>query len=153
MINYTIGDATYPEGDGFKLIVHVCNDIGKWGKGFVLAISKRWSKPKERYLDSPKGPPYKLGLLQFVDVDKDLMVVNMIAQKGIYPNKKQRPPIRYKALRKCLAGVAIFAKKQKASVHMPRIGAGLAGGNWDKIEKIIDEELEGVEVTVYDLPE
>jgi len=39
-----------------------------------------------------------------------------------------------------------------ASVHMPRIGCGLAGGRWDRIEPLIDTALcqRGVPVTVYD---
>jgi O-acetyl-ADP-ribose deacetylase (regulator of RNase III) len=41
-IFYMTGDATAPVGEGQKLIVHVCNDIGAWGAGFVLALSKRW---------------------------------------------------------------------------------------------------------------
>jgi hypothetical protein len=50
--------------------------------------------------------------------------------------------------------VAKFAKQQGATVHMPRIGAGLAGGDWGKISRIIEDELagKGVEVTVYTLP-
>ena len=45
-IQYLKGDATAPKTHGKKIIVHVCNDIGKWGKGFVLAISKRWKEPQ-----------------------------------------------------------------------------------------------------------
>ena len=45
-IRYVIGDATAPEGEGPKVIVHVCNDIGGWGRGFVVALSKRWDKPE-----------------------------------------------------------------------------------------------------------
>ena len=32
------GDATAPQGSGTKIIAHVCNDQGGWGKGFVLAV-------------------------------------------------------------------------------------------------------------------
>ena len=39
-IKYIIGDATAPKMDGTKIICHVCNVIGGWGKGFVLALSK-----------------------------------------------------------------------------------------------------------------
>ncbi len=53
-IQYLKGDATNPTGDNNKVIVHICNDLGKWGKGFVLAISKRWSKPEQVYRDSFK---------------------------------------------------------------------------------------------------
>lgn len=38
---YLKGDATCPQAKGVKIICHVCNDIGGWGKGFVLALSKR----------------------------------------------------------------------------------------------------------------
>jgi hypothetical protein len=40
-----------------------------------------------------------------------------------------------------------------ATVHMPRIGCGLAGGTWDRIEPLIQNRLiaAGVHVTPYDL--
>jgi len=37
----------------------------------------------------------------------------------------------------CLAKVALKAVALETSVHMPRIGCGLAGGKWEKIETII----------------
>ena len=48
--------------------------------------------------------------------------------------------------------VAEKALEIEASVHMPRIGCGLAGGTWGKIEPILERTLikAGVEVTVYD---
>ncbi|HJK89231.1 MAG TPA: hypothetical protein RMH85_21120 [Polyangiaceae bacterium LLY-WYZ-15_(1-7)] len=48
-IDYVVGDATRPGGDGPKIIVHVCNDVGGWGRGFVTALSKRWAAPEEAY--------------------------------------------------------------------------------------------------------
>ncbi|PSL41287.1 hypothetical protein CLV51_1211 [Chitinophaga niastensis] len=46
-IIYFKGDATKPLGSANKIIAHICNDIGGWGKGFVTAISKRWSEPEK----------------------------------------------------------------------------------------------------------
>lgn len=40
-ITYLKGDATNPQSEENKIIAHICNDIGGWGKGFVVAISKR----------------------------------------------------------------------------------------------------------------
>jgi O-acetyl-ADP-ribose deacetylase (regulator of RNase III) len=48
-ITYLTGDATAPVGTGTKIIAHVCNDIGRWGKGFVLVISKRWPEPEHAF--------------------------------------------------------------------------------------------------------
>src|SRR4051794_21518535 len=64
------------------------------------------------------------------------------------------PPIRYEAVAECLAGVAVKACDLGASVHMPRIGCGLAGGDWAKIEPLIERQLvaNGVDVTVYAFP-
>lgn len=77
----------------------------------------------------------------------------MIGQHGIYKDSKGLPPIRYDAVRQCLKEVALFTIAHKASVHMPRIGCGLAGGKWELMEQIIKEELitKEIAVTVYDL--
>jgi O-acetyl-ADP-ribose deacetylase (regulator of RNase III) len=49
-MKYVIGDATDPRADGSKqILAHVCNDIGAWGSGFVLAISARWKQPEDAY--------------------------------------------------------------------------------------------------------
>ncbi|MFI2203484.1 Appr-1-p processing protein [Streptomyces sp. NPDC020192] len=48
-ITYIRGDATVPLAKGTKVIAHVCNDIGGWGKGFVLALSRRWPEPERAY--------------------------------------------------------------------------------------------------------
>jgi O-acetyl-ADP-ribose deacetylase (regulator of RNase III) len=79
----------------------------------------------------------------------------MIGQHGLArKNKFGSPPVRYDAIRQALRHVATFAVRKNASAHMPRIGAGLAGGNWEVIQRIIEEELSrhSIPVTVYDLP-
>ena len=147
MLYYKVGDATSPEGEGNKIITHICNDIGGWGRGFVVAVSKRWSLPEALYRELRTRT---LGQVQFVDVENDITVANMIAQHGV-KTINGIPPIRYEALRECLKTVSKAAKRDGATVHMPRIGAGLAGGKWEEIEKIILETL-NCDVTVYDIP-
>ena len=153
-ILYIKGDATAPIGLGVKVITHICNDIGGWGKGFVLALSKKWKMPEEAYRQWYKSQEeFTLGAEQFVNVENELYVANTIGQHGIYKDSKGLPPIRYDAVRQCLKEVALFAIDHKASVHMPRIGCGLAGGKWELMEQIIKEELitKEIAVTVYDL--
>lgn len=68
-IRYVEGDATAPITEGNKVIVHICNDIGKWGKGFVVAVSKRWPGPEKAYREAFSGSaPTQLGEVQFIDV-------------------------------------------------------------------------------------
>lgn len=63
------------------------------------------------------------------------------------------PLVRYGTIRQGLEEVRNFAKTNGASVHMPKIGSGLAGGDWKVIAGIIQEELleYDVPVTVYSL--
>jgi len=155
-ITYVKGDATAPLGSDRKVIVHVCNDLGKWGKGFVLAISKRWKEPEKIYRAAytNSSTPPALGDVQLVKVAEDILVANLIGQHGIKrKNTTSAPPIRYDAVKQGLEKVACYALDYQASVHMPRIGCGLAGGEWEKIVTIIEETLidVGVETTVYDL--
>ena len=77
----------------------------------------------------------------------------MVAQHNTRKAPDGTPPIRYDALRKCLELVGYVAEAEGATVHMPRIGAGLAGGDWKTIEQIVIDEIcgRGVDVTVYDL--
>lgn len=153
-VRYVKGDATQPQVKGNRIIAHICNDLGGWGKGFVLAISKRWPAPEAAYRawhkDRSKND-FGLGAIQVVQVDPYLWVANMVAQRGMKAGSNG-PPIRYEAVRDCLKKLAIEANRQEASVHMPRIGCGLAGGRWEEIEPIILDELvsQGIEVTVYD---
>ena len=155
-IQFVQGDATAPAGDGTKMIVHVCNDVGKWGKGFVLAVSRRWNEPERLYKASFKAPsPPALGDVQFVPVEPLVIVANLIGQHGIATRASKTPPVRYEAIAAGLAKVAEHALAIGASVHMPRIGCGLAGGDWSMIEPIIAKTLieSGVAVTVYDFAE
>jgi O-acetyl-ADP-ribose deacetylase (regulator of RNase III) len=155
-INYTSGDATQPTGEGPKVIVHICNDIGGWGRGFVVAISKRWSEPEQRYRAWHRGgeaAPFALGEIQLVQVSEALWVANVIGQRDVRAVGGV-PPVRCEAIRIGLQKVAAEAHRLGASVHMPRIGCGLAGGNWEEVSRIVERELvnKGVAVTVYDLP-
>lgn len=155
-VTYLTGDATAPIGKGHKIIVHVCNDIGKWGKGFVLAISRRWKAPETQYRAAfAKADKPVLGDVQFVPVDKDITVANLIGQYGVARSSSKTAPVRYDAIRQGLEKIATFAKKHHASVHMPRIGCGLAGGSWDRIEPLINDTLikEHINTNVYDFDE
>ena len=154
-INYVTGDATQPVGEGPKMIVHVCNDIGGWGRGFVVALSKRWLAPEQRYRAwhrGDEGALFALGEVQLVQVSGAIWVANLVGQRDVR-TVGGVPPVRYDAIRKGLQRVATEALRLGASIHMPRIGCGLAGGNWEQVGRIVEEELvnKGLPVTVYDL--
>ena len=144
-IAFVRGDATQPEGTGTRVIAHVCNDVGAWGAGFVLAVSKRWKAPELHYRENSKR--LQLGAIQLFLVEPGIEVANMIAQRAC--------TLDYLALYECLTILArVHQNREDVSFHMPRIGCGIAGGDWRRVEAIVYETLSkaGFPVTVYDLP-
>jgi len=94
------------------------------GAGFVLALSKRWKTPEVEYKKWSRGhisvPRFELGQVQFVKVEEDIVVGNMVGQEGVR-TRNRVAPIRYSALDDCLSKVSMAAIKNKASVHGPRL--------------------------------
>ena len=149
-LHYLIGDATDPIVKP-ALICHVCNSIGGWGRGFVLALSAKNKAPeiayKKWYNDSPDT--FILGSIQIIPFADNVWVANMIAQKGIRWEGKI-PPIRYDALEQCLNSAYKYAKDKGLILHAPRLGAVLSGGDWLTIEAIIKKTMT-VETYIYTL--
>ncbi|KEG38723.1 macro domain-containing protein [Streptomyces althioticus] len=153
-IRYVRGDATVPSVKGVKIIAHVCNDIGGWGKGFVLALSRRWPEPEAAYRAWHRdraANDFGLGAVQLVHAERYVWVANMIGQRGVRTGSKG-VPVRYEAVDTALDRLAGHALELGASVHMPRIGCGLAGGTWSRVEPLVENRLvgRGIPVTVYD---
>ena len=148
-IKYILGDATKPYGEGVKVIAHVCNDMGHWGKGFVMALSKRWEEPKERYIKwYNESDKFYLGNIQLVKVEHNIFVANMIGQNGLLSDEN-KTPFDCDATRQCLSHLREVCMYDNVSVHMPRIGCGLGGAKWECVEKIIVDELCAYNIQVY----
>ena len=116
-----------------------------------MAVSEKWPEIEKDYRRRKKY--LDLGDIHIYSVAPGQTVINMVAQRGILRDIKDPPPIRYDSLQKCLDSVRGVAKYFEASVHMPRIGCGLAGGEWDIVERLIQQTLirDSVETFVYDL--
>jgi hypothetical protein len=154
-INYVHGDATKPRGGGHKIIAQIVNDkAALWGAGFALAVRRKWPDVQRNFASWAMFEParLKLGNSHLSTVDDTTDVFHMICQRGYGDSPK--PRIRYWALKTCLDRLAWLAVERDASVHMPRIGCGQAGGNWDMVSELITYLVceRGVRVTVYDLP-
>ncbi len=124
-----------------------------------MALSARSTLPEQSYRAWHReglweGDPFELGQTQLALFDSPgVLVANMIAQRGIRHSASAPPAVDYMALAGCLKHLAALATHMGASVHMPRIGCGLGGGDWDVVARLIEENLvsQDVSVTVYDL--
>ena len=155
-INYRRGDATDPRDEGdYRIIAHIVNDkTPVWGGVFARAVKKKWPWAQtdfERWSAEEKRN-LSLGNARLAEVDERLAVFTMVAQRGY--GESNKPRIKYSALKLCLELLADAAARRGASVHMPRIGSGQAGGNWDVISELIEDALcaRGIKVYVYTLP-
>lgn len=155
-IKYIKGDATEPIviDDKYSVICHCCNALGAWGKGFVVPLGKKYPIAREKYLEFIKNTPKenRLGSVSFAKVSDNIIVANIIGQYYTYP-KDGKIPLDYEALEKGFKFIINIFKMHKMplTIHMPKIGCGLAGGDWNVVEKIIKNTFinENIEVYVY----
>ena len=166
MINYVDGDLIKLAKEGkFDVIVHGCNCLSTIGAGIAPQMAEAFGC--DRFEMETWGPGIeKLGCIDwqtFVlgehaiwsleDADNkkgepELSVVNAYTQYKYGRNHKDGAiaPFDYEAFTICMRKMnKIFEGKH---IGMPKIGAGLAGGSWQRIERIIDAELYSCEVTV-----
>src|ERR1019366_9189405 len=116
-------------------------------------VRKKWPHAQAHFRQwSCTRGNLKLGNVHSISVRPDLTLVTLVAQHG-FGRATSGPRLRYAALFSALEKAAALAKARSATVHMPRIGTGEAGGSWSIIEGIIRETLisMGMEVTIYDL--
>jgi O-acetyl-ADP-ribose deacetylase (regulator of RNase III) len=154
-ITYLKGDATNPRGTGPRIVAHIVSNRGLiWGAGFGRAVRKKWPKVQDEFAKWAVGhhDDFHLGNIRLSRVDDSLYIAHLVAQHGVGPSKT--PRVRYGAVETCLQKLADFALAHNATVHMPRIGTGEAGGTWEIIGEIVEDTLcqKQVDVTVYDLP-
>jgi len=125
----------------FDLIIHGCNCQCQMGKGIALTIKKKFPKAYEADCETEKGSREKLGTFSSASVkmnETEFTIINAYTQ---YHWRGAGVKADYDAIRRVMRAV-----KQQYSgkrIGYPLIGAGLAGGDWSEISKIIEDELSG----------
>jgi O-acetyl-ADP-ribose deacetylase (regulator of RNase III) len=149
------GDATQPRGPGRKIIAHIVNDrTPVWGPGFARVLRQKWPDAQDDFIEWARNrrTNLTLGNTHSYRISDELSIFHMVAQHGY--GQSSKPRIRYEALERCLEQLAESAIERHATVHMPKIGTGQAGGQWGIIRELVDDSLarRGIEVTVYVFP-
>lgn len=141
----------YEEGDLFKsdanILAHGCNCAGGFGSGVALHMSNKYPESKRCYMMKHSTEGWKLGDIQVVLVRSQKYVINCATQQDYYP--RDRVHADYDAIRTCMIKVRDFAQKNGLTIAIPKIGAGLAGGDWGIIEGILNEVFQDYDVTVF----
>jgi hypothetical protein len=175
MLEYQKGDLFKHVQHG-DVIAHCCNDVGAWGAGFTRALSVWHNKIAQEFhawadgtLDYP-APLYELGetlIVPFRSKGKNsasstscppisfqCYIANMVGQHGLI-GRGNPHPVRYDALKSAMEKVPGYVESYMAQlpyrIIAPKFGAGLAGGDWNKIEKLINEVWKDQEVVIFEL--
>lgn len=156
----------------FDVIAHGCNTLNIMGAGIAPLMAKAfgadiWDDLDQESIEENNLEHHrieKLGTISWfspakdfnefqrsrfaLTVPEDLVVINAYTQHHLGRNHKDgvSAPLDYEALTLCLRKMnVVFAGKH---IGLPQVGAGLGGGDWNRIKKIIQEELTDCLVTV-----
>jgi O-acetyl-ADP-ribose deacetylase (regulator of RNase III) len=158
-ISYATGDALIPQIQaGDRYIVHCVNCRGIMGAGIAAQIKRRWPIVYTLYdaLLRVKTPLEVLGTIQVVDIFPGLKVCNLFGQYDMgntIVGDVTIPAVDYRAIHLGFAHLKKYIiDNGGGTIHMPRLGCGLAGGDWNHIEDILHQVFDNcdVEIMVYD---
>ena len=132
----------------FDVIIHGCNCHCSMGAGIAKAIRTQFPEAYEADTATVSGDRDKLGTISFAQVARDghqFTIVNGYTQ---FDHSGSAVLVDYDAVRSVMKSVkSQFSGKR---IGYPKIGAGLARGDWNRISKIISEELKDEDHTLVE---
>jgi hypothetical protein len=160
-LRFVTADVATASAEGPVVIAHVVSDSARaWSnRGVAGALRGRFPEAAAAFRSWSVASPdnLELGRVHVVDAPREpgkapLLIASMVVQRGYGPSPTTR--LSYVALAEALGTVGREAAGRGAEVHIPRIGAGQAGGRWDLIETTIERVLlaDGVKTVIYTKP-
>jgi O-acetyl-ADP-ribose deacetylase (regulator of RNase III) len=135
----------------FDVIVHGCNCWCEMGAGIAKAIRQAFPEAYQADQQTEPGDRSKLGTCTEAVIEQDghrLVVVNAYTQFNYRP-EAGKVLVDYEAVRSCMRWIG--NRHAGLRIGLPKIGAGLAGGDWTCISQIIETELGGEDLTLVEL--
>lgn len=132
----------------FDVIVHGCNCQCTMGAGIAKSIKEIFPEAYAADLSTTKGSREKLGSISAATVTRgghQLTIVNGYTQ---FNWRGAGVLVDYDAVRTVMKEVK--ARVPERRIGYPKIGAGLAKGDWKLIAEIIDAELEDEDHTLVE---
>ena len=127
----------------YDILIHGANCFHTMSGGIAAVVKYRYPNAYQADCKTPIGTKNKLGLYSMA-VTEFGTVINLYTQYDFGTHQIQ---VDYDAVRK---GFALLNEDFKGKTAcIPRIGAGLAGGDWATIQQIINEVTPDLEIVVY----
>ena len=130
----------------FDVIVHGCNCFCEMNGGIAKSIQKHFPEAYQADLATKRGSKEKLGTYSVANVQRNGRQISIVNAYTQYHWSGAGVLADYDAIRKVF--FAIKRDYAGCKIAYPRIGAGLARGEWSIIAKIIDEQLHGEKHTL-----
>lgn len=132
----------------FDVIMQGCNCFCAMGRGLALSIKREFPEAYEADKLTKKGDPTKIGTCSCATCSVGRNVFDIVNCYTQYHWNGISVLADYDGVRSCMRWI----KKQYSGkrIGLPRIGAGLARGDWTVIKNIIEEELSGENVTLVE---
>lgn len=127
-------------------LVHGCNAQGVMGSGVARVIRAAYPQAYEDYITAHKQGKTLLGNIIVSVQDNGRIIHNAITQE--YYGRDGKTYVSYWAIAECFSKLESF---NLGHIALPKIGAGLGGGDWQVIEAIIENILVRTQATVYEL--
>jgi O-acetyl-ADP-ribose deacetylase (regulator of RNase III) len=132
----------------FDIITHGCNCQNTMNSGIAKQIKDEFPEAYARDCKTEKGDINKLGTYTAVWIKSPIYPMNFFLLNSYTQFKYGRDQVQldYEALTLCLRKINYNYRGKK--IGLPQIGAGLAGGDWNRIKLIIQNELKDMDVTI-----
>lgn len=132
-------------------MVHGANAQGVMGSGYAKSLKEMYPLAYQDYRDIYEDDGLELGTAYPYMPSTKLVIWNAITQE--YYGQPGRN-CSYDAIETCFADInaAVLSLDEVVKeIHIPLLGAGLGGGNWEIIREIIEQTCT-VPVTLWILP-
>jgi O-acetyl-ADP-ribose deacetylase (regulator of RNase III) len=132
----------------FDVIVHGCNCQHQMGAGIALSISRQFPEAYAADCETTKGEPAKLGTISWAPVTRGAISFTVVNAYTQFHWRGEGVKADYEAIRSAMK--QIKRSFSGSRIGYPKIGAGLAGGDWSRISEIITVELAGEDHTLVE---
>lgn len=132
----------------FDVIVHGCNCFCSMGEGIAKLIQKNFPEAYQADLKTDMGNKKKLGTYSTARIERNKNIFTIVNGYTQYDFSGHGVLVDYGTIQKLFAKIKNDFSSQR--IGYPKIGAGLAKGDWKMISTIINKELDGENHTLVE---
>lgn len=132
----------------FDVIAHGCNCFTNMGAGIAVQIRRLFPEAWKVDADTVIGDKSKLGTYTKATIQRGFIIFDVVNAYTQYGCNVKLVNVDYDAIRNVMKSIKQEYRNKR--IGLPLIGCGLAGGDWNIVSQIIQEELDGEDVTIVE---